>query len=281
MKNVILTRGLPASGKSTWARAEQARHPGRYKVINKDSLRAMLDGGRYSKPNEAFVLNARNALILQALSAGCSVIVDDTNLNPVHEQTIRDLVRGVATVEVKDFTDVALETCIMRDLQRERSVGERVIRRMYRQFVQPRAAPPAYDPALSDALICDLDGTLAVIGDRDPYDASKCEGDQVNEAVRTIIASVPAYVILVSGRSVRYRAETERWLQRHGIAYLALYMRPDGDSRKDAVMKRELYERYIAGKYNVLFVLDDRDQMIRLWREELGLVALQVAEGDF
>jgi len=108
MKKVILTKGLPASGKSTWAKEQLQMYPGRYKIVNKDSLRAMLDDGKYSATNEKFILKARDELIMLALSAGYHVIVDDTNLHPKHEMAIRELVKGMATIEIQDFTDVPL-----------------------------------------------------------------------------------------------------------------------------------------------------------------------------
>src|SRR5579859_5121355 len=131
-KHVIILKGLPASGKSTWAREQVEQYPGRYKIISKDSLRAMLDCGKWSKGNEQFILKTRNMLILLALEEGYHVLVDDTNLHPKHLEAIRELVKGKAEVEVKDFTDVPLGTCIERDRHRPNYVGEQVIRRMYR-----------------------------------------------------------------------------------------------------------------------------------------------------
>jgi len=285
MKKVIITKGLPASGKSTWARAELVHYPGCYKIVSKDGLRAMLDDGVYNATNEKFVLKVRDALILLALEAGFHVIVDDTNLHKKHEAAIRDLVKGKAAVEIQDFTAVSLETCIERDRRRPNYVGEVVIRQMYRDFLAPKPPAIAFDPDLPNAILCDLDGTLALRGNRNPYDASTCEEDQINPAVQQIIeASTSVFygdaLLLVSGRSEQYRPETQRWLKAHGISYAALYMRPEGDNRKDVVVKQELYEQHIAGKYNVKFVLDDRNQCVALWRS-LGLTALQVADGDF
>src|SRR5579863_10696382 len=233
MKRVILTRGLPGSGKTTWAKEELAQHPGQFKRINKDELRHMLDDGRHSLPNERFVLLVRNALILQALEGGHHVIVDDTNFHPKHEAAIRELVKGLAIVRIQDFTNVPLETCIARDLQRERSVGEHVIRQMYRQYVQPRPTPPVVDPTIPTCIMCDLDGTLALPNGRDPYDASKCEGDAINAPIANMLGRHFA-IVLVSGRSEQHRPQTERWLNHHHVHYAALYMRPDGDNRKDA-----------------------------------------------
>ena len=141
---------------------------------------------------------------------------------------------------------------------------------------------------MKQAILCDLDGTLALIDHRSPYDASTAEEDTLNHPIGNIIEVYTHQklydiaIIFVSGREDKYRPQTEKWLQKHNITnYEALYMRKSGDFRKDTVIKKEIYEQHIAGKYEVLFVLDDRDQVVRMWRKELGLTCLQVEYGDF
>ena len=140
--------------------------------------------------------------------------------------------------------------------------------------------------AARECVIFDLDGTLAFLGDRSPYNASRAEQDEINEAVRFVYEAIrrgkpETAILIVSGREDRWRAETERWLARHGIGYDALFMRRAGDRRRDTVVKREVYEREIAGRYTVRVVFEDRDQVVRLWRDELDLPCFQVAWGDF
>lgn len=283
-KRVVILKGLPACGKTTWALEKIKQEPGKYKRVSKDMLRDMLDGGKWSKGNEKFILKVRDALILAALQEGYHVLVDDTNLHEKHEQAIRELVKGQAIVSIKDFTDVPLETCIERDQHRPNYVGEQVIRKMHRDFLRPsRPAAPAYVHGLPDAIISDIDGTLALVGDRSPYDAAKCEQDALNEPIADIVNAYHQsafHVLLVSGRSEQHRPQTEAWLKQKGVRYHELFMRQDGDNRKDAIIKREIYETYIAEKYNIEFVLDDRDQTVSVWRS-LGLTCLQVADGDF
>lgn len=139
-----MTRGLPASGKSTWARAKQAEFPqGDVKRVNKDDLRAMLDAGKWSPENEAFVVYVRDCIVAAALEKGKSVVVDDTNLAPEHEVRLREIAEKNGVVfEVVDFTHVSLEECIERDRPRSASVGERVIREMWEQFLKPAASEP-------------------------------------------------------------------------------------------------------------------------------------------
>lgn len=59
-----------------------------------------------------------------------------------------------------------------------------------------------------------------------------------------------------------------------------LHMRPAGDRRRDSIVKAELFDRHVRDQYRVLVVLDDRKQVVEMWRS-LGLTCLQVAEGDF
>jgi len=278
MKKVILTKGLPASGKTTWAKKLINKHPNMYKRVNKDDLREMLDNSKWSKSSEKFILKIRDNIILKALDFGKHVIVDDTNLHPKHEINIKELVKGKAVVEIKDFTDVPLQICIERDLKREKSVGKKVIKNMYNSFLKKDVKPPKYNPELPDIVICDLDGTLALHNGRNPYDASTCDQDLLNAPVADIINHEK--FILVSGREDKYRKQTLKFLTKYNIRYSKLLMRKTGDFRNDAIVKKEIYEKYIKDKYNVKFVLDDRNRVVEMWRS-LGLTCLQVADGDF
>lgn len=288
MLKVILTKGLPASGKSTWAREMLAQHPNQYKRVNKDDLRAMLDNGAFDgKKTENFVLAVRNQIILAALADGKHVIVDDTNLDPKHEAHIRALVQDQAEVEIKDFTHVSLEECIARDQKRPNYVGEKVIRGMYKKYIAREEAPKLipYDAFKPNCFIFDIDGTLALKKNRGPFEWDKVGQDDLNSPVARLYkmileSDLVVEFFIVSGRDEICRAETEAWLTSNGIIYHALYMRPQSDTRQDAIIKEEIYRKYIEGKYNVLAVFDDRNQTVRKWRE-LGLSCFQVADGDF
>ena len=138
--------------------------------------------------------------------------------------------------------------------------------------------------ALPPAIICDIDGTLADLGERSPYDFEKVDQDQVKhataEAVR-VFARAGYAIILFSGRNDSAQAMTESWLQANDIPFQHLVMRRTGDRRRDSKVKREMYERAVNGKYDVLLVLDDRDQVVEMWRKELGLTCFQVDYGNF
>lgn len=136
------------------------------------------------------------------------------------------------------------------------------------------------------AIICDLDGTLALLGDRDPFNPKTISNDKVNPAVGNILevyahqTLFPLQIFFVTGRFEKYREETETWLHKHGISDFQLFMRGVNDFRKDIVYKKEIYQNSIQKDYEVLFVLEDRDQTVKMWRD-LGLTCLQVEYGAF
>lgn len=279
---IIVTKGLPGSGKSTWARTKLAEEPGVYKIIEKDALRLLLDGGKWSKENEKFVLRMRDAMIVATLEAGFVPIVCDTNFAPKHLETITILARSFnAVVTIQDFTHVDVEECIARDRKRANYVGEKTIRDMYNQYLRPEPPVIPYREGLPWAVICDLDGTLALFGRANPFDRDFSQ-DLPNEPVAAIISARDLFdeLILLSGRNDKHRAATVAWLHGNNIWYDQLHMRKDGDFRKDDIVKREMYQEHVEGRVNVRFVLDDRDQVVRLWRS-IGLTCLQVASGDF
>ena len=133
------------------------------------------------------------------------------------------------------------------------------------------------------AIICDLDGTLALMGERKPFDWHLVGNDAPNKPVIDLVKrySIDHGIFIVSGRSEECRVQTVRWLKRHQVPCLCLFMRKANDYRKDAVVKREIWEQQVMPMgYQITFALDDRNQSVEFWRS-LGLTCLQVAEGDF
>lgn len=140
------------------------------------------------------------------------------------------------------------------------------------------------------AIICDIDGTLAIRGSRKPFEYHRCTEDTVRGAVARLLHRYEAlrdhpdyqvHILMVSGREEVCRRETETWLQANAIPYDLLLMRPAHDYRKDAIVKREIYERDIAPSFDVELVIDDRDQVVQMWRRDLHLPCFQVDYGDF
>ncbi len=283
-------KGLPGSGKSTLAKKIISENPESYKRINRDDLRAMFDNGITSQSNEKFVKKVRDLLIVKCLEEGKSIVVDDTNLSETNLRRVTQLVREYnikynekVTVEVIEVnTDVAV--CIERDALREKPVGEKVIRKMHEQFFKDAPEYAIQNPELPKAIICDLDGTLALMNGRNPFDASKCDQDELNEPVANVLRNYKKLgyeILLVSGREDKYKEPTLRFLEKHTIEFDDLIMRKSNDNRKDSIVKTEIYTDFIKDKYFVEFVLDDRNQVVDTWRKDLKLPCFQVYYGDF
>lgn len=278
---VLMLKGLPASGKSTYAKELVAKDHNWVRV-NKDDLRAMMNGGVFSGKLEKQIVRIERKLAEDALKIGKSVVIDDTNFNPDHEEYFRRLAKMyMEEFEVK-FFDTPLEVCIERDNKRANGVGETVIRKMYNQYLKPQPAVYEHNLSLPTAIICDIDGTLAHMKDRSPYDWNKVGEDKVDPIIKNLLDAVKGYyiIILISGRDEACREETKKWLEKHDIPHARLVMRPEGDIKKDSIVKRELFEKCIRPYYDIEFVLDDRNQVVDMWRS-LGIKCLQVQEGDF
>lgn len=273
-----MTKGLPASGKSTWAksRTDAIR-------VNKDDLRQMLHAGKWSKENEKVVLKTRDLLVELYLAEGMTVIVDDTNLDPKHETDLRAMAEVCgAEFEIQDFTNVPLSRCLDLDSKRAASVGRKVILGMYERYLKPKPAEYKFAKGKPGCVICDIDGTIAQHVNRSPYEWDKVGDDQPISTVIDILDHLKETyaIIMVSGRDGSCEQETRDWLQSHAVPYTALYMRPAGNTEKDAIIKERIFAEKIDPMFNVHLVLDDRDQVVEMWRSK-GLRCLQVDYGNF
>ena len=281
-------QGLQASGKSTYANELEKQG---WIRTNKDTIRKDLFGDSYKRKDEKHVVKERNRRVIEALSQGKNVVVDDTNLNPVHIKDLQSIAREYnADFSVnKSFLDVPLLECIERDKKREDSVGEQVIRETFHKYIKKPKTALEYDPSLPMAIIVDIDGTLAHMNDkRKPFDYDKVHLDEADAGVSHLVDAINylgyATTFIFSGRDDVCELETKAWLERHAIEYEALYMRrtnhvdEKGNKVPDTVVKAEMLEKYIVGKYNVLFVVDDRPVVCRMWRDVYGLRVMQVGD---
>ena len=287
-KNIIrMMYGIPASGKTSYCKDLIDKQPNKWKRISKDDLRAMFDNSHWSKENEKFINRVEEILIEEAINDGYSVLWDNTSLAPKHLERLKQLSKKLRVeYEIKDFTDVPVNECIRRDLNRPNSVGRKVILGMYFKYLAKPFKIKEWKDELPTAIQCDIDGTIAIKGDRDIYDESKVYLDTVNEPVLSVLKNLPkeTTIIFCSGRSEDCREQTTKWLEDKVIPHLKvtnwfLIMRKSGDKRADEIVKTELYREYVEGKYNLEFILDDRPKVVRAWRE-LGLFVMSVAQSE-
>lgn len=140
MKKIILCRGIPASGKSTWAKQWVNEDPENRVRFNNDDVRNML--GKYWVPNrEGLVTAIKESFLEHSISSGYDIVIDNTNLNPkeifYYEQVLKlahYYGKHEYQLEYKDFFNVSLQECIERNSKRPNPVGELVIRRMYEKY---------------------------------------------------------------------------------------------------------------------------------------------------
>ena len=133
--------------------------------------------------------------------------------------------------------------------------------------------------------IVDVDGTLALLDGRDPYETVALGNDLPNQPVIQVVRALANHpdvdaIVVVSGRQERSRKVTLDWLEDHGIPFNELHMRPTGDNRPDQMIKEEILDVQLLPRYEVVGVLDDRQKVVDMWRRN-GLTCFQVAPGDF
>lgn len=303
---VIFLRGIPGSGKSTFAKAHFDAYPsGTVIRINNDDLSTMLFGAPWgSNPVAAELLASARIKLLEASLAQPLIkliFVDNTNLQTSTVNTLAQVANNLGAKVIVDdrFLSVDVEECIRRDSLRINSVGEGIIRKMARQASRLTPWTPNWKPSLEEflqsielyhnsteltpSIIVDIDGTLAIMGDRDPYAWHKVGRDLPNTSVVDFVKrhiQEGHNVIIMSGRDGVCRKETQEWLDRYVSPGLTLFMRTQNDKRPDYIVKNELFRSNIVDNYHVTLVLDDRTSVVKLWRA-LGLNCWQVNEGDF
>lgn len=136
---------------------------------------------------------------------------------------------------------------------------------------------------MTQIILVDVDGTLALRGNRSPYDFTRVEDDAPNLPVIAVVRALHDRgfrIVALSGREESCMMQTAAWILQHLGFAPDLYMRARGDHRPDHTVKKELLEGIVKDGDEVFLALDDRDQCVNLWRS-LGIVTFQVAEGNF
>ena len=288
MAKVTIMRGLSGSGKTTLAKTLDGTR------ISRDDIRRLLFGveGKtvLDSAGEKRVTKFQRDLIESELDAGRNVIVDDTNLNKSlltslcrfindlgYDFTIRDVVVGASTAHERNTARPENEQVPAHVIDRQQAKA------WWGNIPSVPYVYKPYVPGLRLAYSFDLDGTLAhTNGKRGPYDFTKYHLDDLDDNLATLIDNLPsgATIVILTGRGEEYRAECEGWLIRQRIVWDRLIMRPEGDTRNDAVVKSDLWDEHISGKFDVVAHYDDRNRVVKALRKK-GIRVFQVNEGDF
>ncbi|AAN12777.1 polynucleotide kinase [Mycobacterium phage Omega] len=309
-------RGFSGSGKSR--RAREIADQNDAVVVNRDMLRMQLLGEWWTgdKEDEDRVTIAEEAQVVAFLKSETSVVIDNTHINPAYLRKWARLATrlGVEFEVVDVHADV--DECKRRVYQRwenemgtplARYLDPKVIEQQAKRFpvekwpvvtAEPFIPEPAeYDGTLFKAILVDIDGTVSRNVSRSHYDYTKVLEDEVHEEIAWLVRVLfqlryfthgqeEPEIIFMSGRDHTCYDDTVAWLNQHDIPFDRLIMRPAdakdecGNKLPDYLVKYRLFNEHIRDKFDVLFVLDDRQQVVDMWRK-LGLKCLQVAPGDF
>ncbi len=288
---ITLTVGIPASGKSTWSKAESKRDQGIVRIC-RDDFRQMLQSSQMMQgKGEELVSQLVESSIRQAVSEGYDVIVDQTNCNPKYLRKLISFCQYLDDVSLQ-FFDISLKEAMERNSLREMKVPDSVIKNMHNNYDKVRKDFDDFydkidmikyvpDVSRPKAVIFDIDGTLAIMGDRSPYDWKKVGLDSPNypvvEALRTYMER--GYNILIfSGRDSVCHEETMQWLENNNIGYDLLLMRSKNDMRQDTQVKYEMFN-IVRDLYHVVSVYDDRKSVKRMW-VSIGLHVFDCNQND-
>lgn len=145
------------------------------------------------------------------------------------------------------------------------------------------------------AVIFDMDGTLSDYSHRAHYIAATTPGQRdwpaffaameedglIEDTFRLLkkCRAEALKIIILTGRPDTYIAPTLRWLERHGVLYDVVMMRPGNDWRPGAEVKAELFQMHIAPVYQVKFAVEDNPKIAAMW-QELGVKCIQVSDGS-
>jgi predicted kinase len=305
MKKLIMLVGPPGSGKSTWAK-DQIANGGdlgnECVYVNQDR-----DGKFQHREN-----------FREALRLGKDIILDRMNFNKVQRSEYLEQARTLGyEIDIHVF-HVPYAECLKRASARtdhetikDSESAEKAIRFFFKSYERvedweaDKVVRHYMEGEKPKSIICDLDGTLCNVDHRRHHVRTEgkkknwmafmdgIKDDTVNEWCADLLNrfSQDYKIVYCSGRSEDQRQATVDWLNKNGLKYLVhahdgesmsteLYMRMAGDSRQDNIVKEILLDFEILTRWTPYFVIDDRDQVVRMWRKR-GFVCLQCDEGNF
>lgn len=295
MSKLVIMRGLPGSGKSTWAKAWVNEDPINRVRLNWDDMRNMM--GPYWIPereNTGILKELREKFLKHMMERNWDIVCDNMNLNPKEIEFYENIVKEFNedghpyTIEFKDFF-IPVEECIRRDAMRANPIGEKTIKSLFHKYMplivgsehrKKIESQPTYRADKPDCIIVDMDGTLAFnLSGRSFFDdIDMIKYDTPLLATVSILRAMKmtgtCNIFIVTGRSEKSREATEVWLTENNIPFDKVFMREEGDFSHSNDFKQKVYEDNIKNNYNVLFVLDDDTKCMKMYQEQ-GLICMK------
>ncbi len=273
MPKLIITCGVSGSGKSTYG-AELARVG--FCEINRDHYRFSMfcDGKqdwslyKFTKDREKIVTELCDSQWDGCVSMGWDVIVSNTNLNQKDHTYWKTKAEDAGyEFEVKYFP-LTLDEALKRDSKRGAlAVGREVLLQQWQKWldiINARRYVP--NTSLPKTVVCDIDGTVAKMVGRSPYDWSRVGEDEPRvEIIKLVEGYTNCFadeLVFVSGRDGSCYDLTYEWLSKHVWRPFKLYMRAAGDMRKDSIVKEEIIFDQLEPRYNIVMWFDDRQAVV-------------------
>ena len=298
-RTILVLQGIPASGKSCFAKKWVEEYPEERVRFNNDDIRNML--GKYWVPGKRekwMVEQLKQQFFESAMSGGYNIVVDNMNLNPKEIEWITNLANNwnynefKYEVQFKKFFNVPLEECIRRDAERRNPIGADVITGIYKKYRDYMSKDHAIencnksnklnDKGLPEVILVDIDNTLAYNVLNRPWwgDPEKVLLDVPNFPMFKLLKD-KTNIIIVTGREETDQmiSCTTKWLNDNGIYPIEYHGRPIGDFRPGPEVKLDIYNKYIKDKYYVQAVFEDNTKCVNMYRE-LGLMCLQNNEDN-
>ena len=304
IKKLILTRGIPGSGKSTWAKSWVSEDPEHRIRFNWDDMRNMM--GPYWVPsrepiNKHILWAAVNSVAYN--DRPYDIVIDNMNLNPKDWKQYEDWILNYNNslnseetntqyvLEFKDFF-TPIEECVKRDSMRINPIGEKTIREIYnkyRHFIQTTNVEKYVnnlvkpDPDKPYCVVIDMDSTMCFNTNKRPWYGKGAAEEMINDienfgVCETVWALMQEYPIIVAtGRDTSQEEVTRKWLSQHRIDPIKYYFRTEGDYRKGTEVKKEQIEK-IMKDYNILVIFEDSEPIVQMYRD-MGLTVLQPNKG--
>lgn len=305
MPYIELTVGVSSSGKSTYAKSEVKKSRGLLVEVNRDNTRKSLFavGGwgeyKFNNDRENLVSEINKAAVNSAVAAKKNVIISDTNLSPVYRKFWQEFAANVGYEYRELWFNVELDELLARNKTRGPwKLDPERVKAMHEQFVEQfnpeihtsyvpdyAVETELYEPSTSlpSAVMFDTDGTTAHMHNRGPFEWDKVGQDLPKYNVINHAKDLKARgvtIINLSGRDGCCKEATAEWYKKVGMPCDFHFQREAGDQRPDDVIKKEIFFRDIAPKFNVLYAVDDRKKVVDMWRS-IGLECWEVQESNF